>query len=127
MQRRYINNKADGRYSRMFEWLEMCPDLSPGAKLVYARLRRYASDKDGRGWIAYPRQSSLSEAVGIPERTCKSHIAELVKMGLLESVKRGTGKSNFYRFPVNKVMPGEGDDPTSEMPPADFDSGDIPY
>jgi hypothetical protein len=124
MTKRYINPKASDRYSKMHEWLEREPKLSLGAKVVYARLARYASDKAGRGWIAYPKQSTLSEALAIPERTCRDYIEELVAFGLLESCRRGLGKSNYYRFLEHAVIPGVGEDPLTEIPPDEPDELD---
>jgi hypothetical protein len=121
MTKRYINPKREGRFSKMYEWLEREPKLSLGAKMVYARLARYASDKAGRGWIAYPRQSTLSDSLAIPERTCRDYIAELIEFGLVESHQRGLGKSNYYRFLEHAVMSGVGEDPLTEIPPEEQD------
>lgn len=76
------------------EWLERRPELSPGAKLVYARLARFG----GRDGSAYPSRETLAEAVGLPLRTVARHLAELKEARLVVADRPGLGRSNRYRF-----------------------------
>src|SRR5690242_3185637 len=83
-------------------WLLQRRELSPGAKLVYARLARYA----GKRGVAYPRQSTLAEEIGLRERQVRTYLLELRKIGLIEARKSGTGKPSRYSFLTHLWMAG---------------------
>ena len=97
---KYINPSKQDIGSFIPEWLEGRTEISPGAKLVYARLRRFA----GRDGLAYPKIETLSEAVGCPLRTVKRYLQELKDLGLIHTIRRGLSKSNVYKFPVHEWM-----------------------
>lgn len=82
------------------EWLEEMTEISDGAKIVYARLARYAG-KDGS---AFPKQQTLANATGKPLRTLKRCLKELCDNGLLESKQRGLGMPNVYFFLEHPAM-----------------------
>lgn len=126
MTRQYIDPKKQGIFSKMYQWLEMEPNLSLGAKMVYARLAWYSSNKTGAGWIAQPKQTTLAAALAIPERTCRDYIKELVNFGLLEVKRRGLGRSDHYRFPAHPIMPGVGENPLSEAQLAVITEAEMP-
>jgi Helix-turn-helix domain len=75
-------------------WLLERRELSPGAKLVYARLARYA----GKRGVAYPRQLTLAREVGLGVRQVKRHIAELRRCELVAVALSGRGKPARYYF-----------------------------
>ena len=78
------------------EWLEERPikEISLGAKLIYARLTRYAG-KDG---ACFPKLQEISDATGISFSQVQRYIKELKKIGLIESVQLGKKCSNRYFF-----------------------------
>ena len=75
-------------------WLLLRTEVSAGAKLTYARLAQYAG-KDGK---AFPKIPELAAECGTPERTMDRNLAELVELGLIESIRRGMGLPNDYYF-----------------------------
>jgi len=76
------------------QWLLERRELSPGAKLVYARLARYA----GKRGVAYPRQSVLAAEIGLRERQVRTYLAELRDCGLVAALKGSRGKPSRYYF-----------------------------
>lgn len=81
-------------------WLECRPEISPGAKLVYARMSRYA----GRNGRCNPRQGVLAKTIGLGERQARTYIKELEEYSLIASERLGLGKSNIYKFLVHDWM-----------------------
>ena len=77
------------------EWLERRKEISPGAKLCYARLLRHADRETG---IAWPKQETLGEELGVSSRMIRDYLGELGEQGLIESRRLGLKKSNRYRF-----------------------------
>lgn len=57
-------------------WLMLRVELSPGAKLCYARLCQYA----GKHGVAFPLQDDLAEALGVSSRQVKRYMRELVSI-----------------------------------------------
>jgi hypothetical protein len=75
------------------------PKLTAVDKLVYGRLCQYAG-KDG---IAFPKQETLADEVGVSERHTRRSIGRLCQLGFLQrSVPDGKDrlmhKSNRYQF-----------------------------
>lgn len=75
-------------------WLIEREDLTPGAKLTYGILGRFAQST-GEAW---PKQELLAKTVGVSKRSVQNHIDELINAGLIEAEQRGLQKSNVYRF-----------------------------
>jgi DNA-binding transcriptional MocR family regulator len=75
-------------------WLMERKEVSPGAKLCYARLCQF-SGKDGR---CFPKQKTLADGLAVGARQVRNYIEELVKHGLIQSHRRGLNKSNYYTF-----------------------------
>ena len=75
-------------------WLLCRAEVSPGAKLTYARLAQYAGE-NGR---AYPKLAELAASIGIPARNLDRYLAELKAHALIETVRRGMGLANDYYF-----------------------------
>lgn len=69
-------------------------DLSPGAKLAYSMLLRYAWHLD----FSFPGQTKLAEDIGVGERSVRTYLNELEKAKFLEIVQRGRGKTNIYKL-----------------------------
>ena len=67
--------------------------LSPGAKIVYGRLQRYA----GRKGIAFPNIPELSHEIGLGERQTKDYLNELVDQKFIHR-ERVFAKGNVYKF-----------------------------
>lgn len=71
--------------------------ISPGAKLAYGRLCRYAG-QDGR---CYPAVGTLGSEIGISERQAQRYLAELERANLIRRVERfvdGAQVSNAFEF-----------------------------
>jgi hypothetical protein len=66
--------------------------LSPGAKLVYSMLLKYAREDDE----CFPGQGRLGKDIGASERSVRTWLRELEKQKLVTSKRRGQGKSNLY-------------------------------
>jgi Helix-turn-helix domain len=69
------------------------PDLSPSAKLVFARLTQFA----GRQGKAWPSDQTLGQEVGLGYRQARRCVAELERYGLIRRVSR-VGHSNLFEF-----------------------------
>jgi Helix-turn-helix domain len=84
--------------------------LSPGAKLIYGRLIRYA----GENGAAYPSISTLGSEIGIGETQTRGYIRELEKQLFIEVDREnrhfrrdGSGGSNGYVFLWHTAFLGE--------------------
>lgn len=78
------------------EWLLRIPSqkLSPGAKICYARLIRFA----GRNGCAFPRQDKLARSMGVSPRQVKRYVKELTDTNLIEAEQGRLGDINRYFF-----------------------------
>ena len=70
-------------------------DISPGAKLTYIGLLRFA----WREGFCFPGQERLAAMLGMGVRTVIRHLQELARAGLILLERRGRGKTNCYLFP----------------------------
>lgn len=68
--------------------------ISPGAKLAYALLLRYAWQND----YCYPGQERLAADMGVTSRSLITYLKELAKVGFIVIERRGQGKSNVYEL-----------------------------
>jgi len=84
------------------EALVRCRDLSPGAKLAYGRLVRYA----GQDGACYPRQETLANELGVSDRQVRTYIQELIRYGLLRTIRTGLQAPNNYIFLWHAVFSG---------------------
>lgn len=66
--------------------------ISPGAKVIYALLLRFAW-QNGK---AFPGQERLAEAAGCAKRSVQTYLNELRNVGLISWKRRGTTKTNVY-------------------------------
>jgi len=105
---KYINPYKMFNGSFVPDWLECRPEISPGAKLVYARLARF-SGKDG---VCNPPLDLVAEKLGTNVRQIIRHIKELTnpKAPLIESKRNGRGIPNNYYFLYHPWMVFRSDD-----------------
>jgi hypothetical protein len=93
------------RFTGLFvpEPLARYEGISPGAKLVFGRLARYAG-KNGECW---PSVEKLASEVGLGERMTRKHLAELKKQGFIETEPRFESRrqtSSWYFFRWHEVF-----------------------
>jgi hypothetical protein len=72
--------------------------ISPGAKLAYTMLLKYAWEKD----FCFPGQETLAKDMGSGVRSIVRYMQELEKAGFLKIVRRGQGKSNLYEMNMTR-------------------------
>jgi hypothetical protein len=68
------------------------PDLSQGAKLTYAILLKYAWEKNS----SFPGQERLAKDLGGTDRSVRTYLKDLERVGLVEIHQRGLGRPNLY-------------------------------
>lgn len=68
--------------------------LTPGEKLAYAALLRYAWNND----YCFPGQKRLGKDCGVRRETANSYLGGLQRKGWLKIKKRGQGKTNIYEL-----------------------------
>ena len=68
--------------------------LSPGAKLTYAMLLKYAWQND----YCCPGQETLARDMGVTDRSVRTYLQELEKAGFVSIKQRGLGKVNLYEL-----------------------------
>ena len=71
-----------------------CRAISDGAKLLWARLARYA----GARGQCFPLLSTVSADLGRSERQVQRYLAELIHEHFVAAQQRGFNKSNAYQF-----------------------------
>src|SRR5262245_12108586 len=81
-------------------WLMKRPELSPGAKLCWARLAQYAGD-NGQ---AFPAQATLAAELAVSARQVRTYIKELLTQELLTTRQFGLAQTNAYIFLWHKWM-----------------------
>lgn len=86
-------------YRRFFgsmipEWLGRRPEVSPGAKLAYARLTRYAGEEG----VAWPHLCELGVQLGVGEEQAGRYVRELAKHALIHIERMGLSHPNRYHF-----------------------------
>lgn len=68
--------------------------ISPGAKLAYAMLLKYAWQND----FCFPGQDRLAKDMGVSLRSTNSYIQELEKKSFINITRRGQGRPNLYEL-----------------------------
>lgn len=76
------------------EALVRCKEISPGAKLAYGRLARYA----GQDGVCYPRQETLAREIAVCVRQARRYLEELVSHQFLRIIQKGLRAPNEYVF-----------------------------
>lgn len=92
--KRYINPYNLFVGSFIPNWLLRRGEISPGAKLCYARLAQFAG-KDGE---CFPAQATLASEIGSGERQIRRYLSELEEEELIHSIHVGLNQPNRYRF-----------------------------
>lgn len=83
------------------QWLEERGEISPGAKLVYARLARFA----GKNGKCNPARETIAKALGYDSETMiGKYLKELVSYDLIKSIRTGLNRPNSYYFLEHKWM-----------------------
>src|SRR5437870_2206803 len=72
--------------------------LSPGAKLAYAMLLKYAWQHD----YCFPGQERLAKDMGVTDRSVRTYLRELEAQKFINIKQQGQGRPNFY---VLKMRP----------------------
>ena len=92
-----------GGYTRVPNHVLTSSEVSPGAKLVYAMLLRYAWQNDS----CFPGQERLAKDMGASERSIRTYLKDLEQQSFIEVRRRGQGRSNLYtlNLTVNKPAP----------------------
>lgn len=75
-------------------WLEVRSDVSPGAKLLFARLQRFYLE-DG---LLKQDIEVISESLGMDTRSVKRYLKELGQLELIDSEVNAIGEICDYRF-----------------------------
>ena len=68
------------------------PELSAGAKVVYAMFLSYAWHNES----CFPGQERLAQDIGLSRSRVTEFISELSRAGLVTIQRRGQGKTNVY-------------------------------
>ena len=68
------------------------PEISVGAKVVYAMFLSYAWHNDS----CFPGQDRLAQDMGMSRSRVTEYVSELQKAGLVTIERRGQGKTNMY-------------------------------
>lgn len=95
---RLINPTHHTTFTQVPDWLLERTELSPGAKLCYARLARYFNAHPQHKNVAAVSTTVMGEKLAVGERQVYSYIKELVAVGLIGVRRRGLGSPNHYVF-----------------------------
>lgn len=76
--------------------------ISPGAKLCFAMLLRYA----WQNGFCFPGQARLALDMGVSDRSVRTYLQELSALELITIRQRGLGKPNLYE--INLTPSGVG-------------------
>jgi hypothetical protein len=68
--------------------------ISPGAKLTYAMLLKYAWQND----YCFPGQTRLARDMGVTDRSVRTYLHELKEKMFIGIKQRGQGKPNLYEL-----------------------------
>ena len=76
------------------DWLMRRGEITPGAKLLYGLMARYA----GKNGQCFPRQSKLAADMQVSARWVQAMLKELVDAKLVKVIQTGKNQSNCYHF-----------------------------
>jgi len=79
--------------------------ISPGAKLTYAMLLKYAWEKNS----SFPGQEQLAKDLGATDRSIRTYLGDLETHGLVEIHRRGLGRPNLYILNVTVARASSSD------------------
>jgi biotin operon repressor len=69
-------------------------EVSPGAKLSYAMLLKYAWQNN----YCFPGQDRLADDMGVTRQSANAYLKELKTKGFIAITRRGQGKPNLYEL-----------------------------
>ena len=97
-----VPDRLGGEFTKIPDWLARVPsrELSPGAKLIYARLVRYGRSTG----VAFPRQETLGRELGLSRRQVVDYLRTLKEVGLIATRRVGQGRPNEIRFLEHRWM-----------------------
>lgn len=81
-----------GGFTQVPNFILKAPNLSLGAKIVYAMFLSYAWHNDQ----CFPGQERLAADMGMSRSRVTEFVTELEKSGLVAIQRRGQGKTNIY-------------------------------
>ena len=87
-------------------------EISPGAKLTYAMLLKYAWQND----FCFPGQDRLAKDMGVSLRSTNSYVQELEERGFVAIRRRGQGKPNIYELTLTRRVRKELERPPKPAP-----------
>jgi len=76
--------------------------ISPGAKLTYAMLLKYAWQND----YCFPGQERLAKDMGVTDRSVRTYLQELEAEHFVTIKQRGLGKPNLYELNLSASATG---------------------
>ena len=79
--------------------------LSPGAKLVYAMLLKYAWQNNN----CFPGQERLASDMGVTDRSVRTYLQELEHHQFVGIKQRGQGRPNLYTLNLVERKPSAAD------------------
>jgi hypothetical protein len=93
---------ARGGFTQVPNFILRNPDLSAGAKVVYAMFLSYAWHNES----CFPGQERLAQDIGLSRSRVTEFISELSRAGLVTIQRRGQGRTNIYvvNFSVKAVV-----------------------
>lgn len=71
-----------------------CDKISPGAKLTFAMLLKYAWQND----FCFPGQDRLARDMGVSRQSANTYLQELQSEQFILIKRRGQGKTNIYEL-----------------------------
>ena len=114
---------ARGGFTQVPNFILRNPDLSVGAKVVYAMFLSYAWHNES----CFPGQERLALDIGMSRSRVTEFISELNRAELVTTQRRGQGKTNVYvvnfsvKSHIRRPQPDVGR-PTSRSRPLDRQS-----
>lgn len=81
-----------GGFTQVPNFILRNPELSAGAKVVYAMFLSYVWNND----FCFPGQERLAQDLGMSRSRVTEFVSELSRSGLVTIQRRGQGKVNFY-------------------------------
>jgi hypothetical protein len=99
-----IDPVVQGGFTQVPNFILEHPELSVGAKVIYAMFLRYAWHNEK----CFPGQARLAEDIGMSIGRVNQFIKELEASDLIAITKRGQGKTNLYtvKFRVKPKQKG---------------------
>ena len=83
------------------------PKISPGAKLTFAMLLKYAWQND----FCFPGQERLATDMGVARQSANTYLQELQREQFILIKRRGQGRTNIYELNC-KMRPKRPERPT---------------